>query len=158
MGGNGETGEWSRDSGAFLPAERGLGYLQLGMGSRGGSRLTRPSWDPPDESCSRQASWPTERRWWKGVMAAALFGCLSAFSGLSVALCLGREGGGRAGPEEGVVLAPDGGLAEEVLVCCCCFCCFNLQEEKQDQMADRTGVAGEDAVFKTLRILYTFNL
>lgn len=45
VGGSGDIGEWRRESGAFLPLERGLGYLQLGRAARGsmeGSRATRP--------------------------------------------------------------------------------------------------------------------
>lgn len=45
VGGSGDIGEWRMDSGAFLPLERGLGYLQLGRaarGSKGGSSATRP--------------------------------------------------------------------------------------------------------------------
>lgn len=45
VGGSGDIGEWRRDSGAFLPLESGLGYLQLGRatrGSKGGSSATRP--------------------------------------------------------------------------------------------------------------------
>lgn len=96
VGGSGDIGEWRRDSGAFLPLERGLGYLQLGRaarGSKGGSSATRPpSWGPPGESCSRGVSCVTDRRWWKGIVAG-LLDCLSAFSVLSLVLCLGREGG-----------------------------------------------------------------
>lgn len=103
VGGSGDIGEFRRDSGAFLPFERGLGYLQLGRaarGSKGGSSATRAlSWGPPGESCSKGVSFVTERRWWKGIVAG-LLDCLSAFSVLSLALCLGREGGYNDRPED----------------------------------------------------------
>lgn len=129
VGGSGDIGEFRRDSGAFLPFERGLGYLQLGRaarGSKGGSSATRAlSWGPPGESCSKGVSFVTERRWWKGIVAG-LLDCLSAFSVLSLALCLGREGGYNDRPEDWVWLALVCWLAVDVDVRFN-FCCFNLQ-------------------------------
>lgn len=126
VGGSGDTGDCRRDSGTFRPLERGLGYLQLGIaarGSWGGSSTTSPaSWGPPDESCSKGASWVTDSRWWKGIMAG-LLDCLSAFSTFSLVLCLGREVG------YSVWLALSWGLVEGVDVRFS-FWCFNLWKER----------------------------
>lgn len=103
VGGSGDIGECRRDSGTFLPLERGLGYLQLGRaasGSKGGSSAARPpSWGPPGESCSKDVSCVTDRRWWNGIVAG-LLDCLSTFSALSLLLCLGSEGGYNGKPDD----------------------------------------------------------
>lgn len=131
VGGSGDTGEWRRDSGAFLPLEWGLEYLQVGRVARdsmGGSSATRPpSWGPPGESCSRGLSCVTDRRWWKGI-TAGLLDCLSPFSVLSLVLCLGREGVYADGPEDWVGLALVWELAVDAVVRFD-FCCFNLKQK-----------------------------
>lgn len=43
VGGSGDTGEWRRDSGPFLPVNMGLGYLQPGKVSRGVSKAASTS-------------------------------------------------------------------------------------------------------------------